>query len=893
MSHGVSPHCIDAEIAAWPLWSSAAFGARTTHLGRTSPGVLDAGTQSLWDGLEEYLRTRSGSSLEVLRRSRDAVWFGGETSTEVGLHRVLAHLARGGDADRPGNGLVFYGGRVGIGDFRGRDPAEAAERWRWISFVLPHDTLIAACGASEGLSPTADRVSLAGGPVQNLLRDSTGVTEAHLHVAAAPPFEAVWARLMARIGHDAPPKDKLERGVTTDMPFDQSRAFVRYLALAGLVRLVLARFLQAERAGACRDFSAFHRSDLRRLCQDTVHARRVRGALRAIQGGARFLTLPEVQATYRQMIPTTPSARPPDTRRDLAAADPLAADGFGGRGVFPETGFLARAMGYLYACERRGSADGAFEAVFWQYVRVRCRTFRFLTEVPGTAGFEWFRRHFSRVAAFKMGLDERGQVCAVLDLESAGCNLRSLEVRMTPESEWDKVRNQIRAVPRAMKAWGGEPGAKGCANLPEAGVVFHLVKDEFAHEKQQVSLHADPRSSDWRFGRLAQAWRAQANALATAVRKHPELLVFARGGDVCNLELSVPTWVVVPFFEGLREASREASRMLDRQGERIDPFRFTLHVGEDYRRLVEGLRRIHEAIEFGLIREGDRVGHAIALGVDPAAWASVHGQGVRQPREERLDDLLWELDRYVCQDARERVADATGRQGPVAAEALRLAQTIYGDTAPLITDLVDARRVRHDMAFLRRIGFPGPPARWLHGVQGGVVGRRAQRLTLLYLTDRAVFARGQEPIEIRVEDREPDMLAAMQQHLRRRMAALDVTVECNPSSNLLIGGLGGLDDHPVFRFQPEPGGRLPEGPVVPVAFGDDNPITFNTCLPEECVHLYHALVRRGAGAQEAQEWLDRVQTNAWRARFTLPESREERWWTRVNPERRDKAGRRV
>src|SRR5262249_45103508 len=132
------------------------------------------------------------------------------------------------------------------------------------------------------------------------------------------------------------------------------------------------------------------------------------------------------------------------------------------------------------------------------------------------------------------------------------------------------------------------------------------------------------------------------------------------------------------------------------------PVRATVHAGEDFRRLVEGLRRIHEPIEFGMIELGDRLGHAVALGEDPDRWLSA-ARVVVQPAEERLDDLLWERDRY----RRREIGVETGRLEHVRGEAIDLARYIYdSDERFDLDDLLAARRLRHDPAALAHVGYP-------------------------------------------------------------------------------------------------------------------------------------------------------------------------------------------
>ena len=116
------------------------------------------------------------------------------------------------------------------------------------------------------------------------------------------------------------------------------------------------------------------------------------------------------------------------------------------------------------------------------------------------------------------------------------------------------------------------------------------------------------------------------------------------------------------------------------------------------------------------------------------------------------------------------------------------------------------------------------------------------------------------------------MLREAQRWLRGRLGQLELCVESNPSSNLLIGRYERVEDHPAFRLQPLPGGATDGGDTVLLSVNTDNPATFSSCLADELAHIYYALLRRGVAAQDALAWLDRTRTNGWRSRFTLPVS---------------------
>ena len=84
------------------------------------------------------------------------------------------------------------------------------------------------------------------------------------------------------------------------------------------------------------------------------------------------------------------------------------------------------------------------------------------------------------------------------------------------------------------------------------------------------------------------------------------------------------------------EVFAHAYRYLD-----MDGIRRTYHVGEDYFDLTDGLRAIDEAIFFLRMRHGDRLGHCIALGINPKMYYESHRYHIPIPQQILLDNLVW------------------------------------------------------------------------------------------------------------------------------------------------------------------------------------------------------------------------------------------------------------
>lgn len=136
-----------------------------------------------------------------------------------------------------------------------------------------------------------------------------------------------------------------------------------------------------------------------------------------------------------------------------------------------------------------------------------------------------------------------------------------------------------------------------------------------------------------------------------------------------------------------------------------------------------------------------------------------------------------------------------------------------------------------------------------------------------YLTSRSVFDRGQVSEWVNPKE-EGAMLTLLQDQLRREVNDRGITVEINPTSNLLIGNLGDIERHPLWRLRPPL--HVDGQPSVSVCIGSDDPVTFGTTLREEYQLIEDALVLAGLSNNTVNAWLDDARKVGLRDRFTLP-----------------------
>jgi adenosine deaminase len=116
-----------------------------------------------------------------------------------------------------------------------------------------------------------------------------------------------------------------------------------------------------------------------------------------------------------------------------------------------------------------------------------------------------------------------------------------------------------------------------------------------------------------------------------------------------------------------------------------------------------------------------------------------------------------------------------------------------------------------------------------------------------------------------------DLVREVQDAMMRKMARMGVVVECNPSSNCVIGSFRDYAQHPIFRMlairsDGESGERL----VVTVNTDDIG--VFDTALQNEYVLLAAAMLDRGKSAEGSLDiglrQLEELRRNGFLASFS-------------------------
>lgn len=493
-----------------------------------------------------------------------------------------------------------------------------------------------------------------------------------------------------------------------------------------------------------------------------------------------------------------------------------------------ERAFLYQAFSTIY--ERRltdGGQAEAFEDLLYLYLLLKLQFRKEVIQLNDQMGFKNFALYENRKDLI---FDPYPEYCyeaynTAVNAALQGC-VKSHELRITPR---DSTLAQFRYIwkkDRDIAHSRGKP-----LQTPPEEAKLDMLKEPYFYVFHFVKTAMT--SAEWTNGgkkticprnvTVRNTIRKQALAIAGAMEQYDYLCARIRGIDACNVEIGCRPETFATEFRFLRNFIPLASLFNIPGTRRLLPkLSVTYHAGEDSLGLASGLRAIDEAILYLEMRRGDRIGHAVALGLDPEDFFAQKQYRIIEPKQDHLDDLVWLLFRS------EELGVAL--EGPLRQKmekrAYRLLHEIFGaDRAgrPTLQDYYHSWLLRGDSPERYRDGhyqhyfitnFGGMDAYQQYRYHQIMQVEHEENLDA-YRKDPAVAAlyvdyhfdcRVKESgLKPEVVPTTPDyirLLRDIQDKLQDVIMKKGISIECNPSSNLLITPVRRYDQHPIFRFCP-------------------------------------------------------------------------------------------
>lgn len=511
----------------------------------------------------------------------------------------------------------------------------------------------------------------------------------------------------------------------------------------------------------------------------------------------------------------------------------------------------------LYAVLERiiRSSDIRLYELFYRYILIKNSVLSFLVQVNDNKGFNNFKRFQDLKSVFL--LPPYDSMLITLPMwEAQRFNYSgAFEARVVPPDTPDGLLG----IQRSMTEVLPEDGDGGRLKW---SFIFHFIKIHDPGQPEESARDTIVRSKS----------RTGSAALKKLLESE-ECRKYISGIDAASAETACRPEAFAQVFRFLKATGYSA----------------TFHAGEDFYDIADGLRAIFEAVTFLGLESGDRIGHAIALGIDPQEFYRERHNYIALPAQWMLDNVVW---LYFYSRAHNVAVDPQTENFLLTTARNLLVEISFEQACGGAIDLFDyyqSMLLRGDCPEAYRDGafdsshscsLPSDGESWRSfSLQSSPrikeirqSNPNAARLYSIYHFDARVKRDGLRMKSAQVPKGYVSMITDLQDSIIREIAIRRLGIECCPSSNLKIGRLHRFDRHPIFRFMPIRGdeSRFP----LAVTVNTDDLGIFATSLPNEFSLLTLALLKTKDAngtprysSREVYDWIRLVIENGHKYRF--------------------------
>lgn len=193
--------------------------------------------------------------------------------------------------------------------------------------------------------------------------------------------------------------------------------------------------------------------------------------------------------------------------------------------------------------------------------------------------------------------------------------IKHVEGRFAPKDDIKKLKNLIKNI---MKGYN--------YNLKYSlGLVAHFIKGK---DKRNLQI-------GYRHYNLRKRLKIQAVNLVKLLENNKKFAKIFKGIDAAGNELDAGPEVFAPVFRYIKRSIEKSDKIEKKK------IGITFHAGEHFLDIISGIRYIYEAITFLDMKQGDRIGHGVALGIDPKMFLSRVGRNLYIRKGEFFDNLVF------------------------------------------------------------------------------------------------------------------------------------------------------------------------------------------------------------------------------------------------------------
>jgi len=701
-----------------------------------------------------------------------------------------------------------------------------------------------------------------------------GIAETHIHKGAGINFYISWQDLMTLTGKK---EEDYKRELFSDSVIGKEYGLEQYVMAMAIVRIVMANFLvYYEKTKSVNGNFLEYLKDvyksIEQKSKENLDYLLLELIEKVYQGNCvhndnfHFFALWERLKEQIGIIPD------PNVQRKSFDEDLLTKIFENTKSIqtAQENIFLFKSMRYL----DDKVDDEYFSKVFWQYIRIKNEVFQLKVQGNFIKGLLNFVQYFERSTHLE-SYPPKEYWKLILQNQFQNTHLKKLELRsgFGKSNSVDKIKYYLKntlinfleaylAILDEFCLLSEDPITllRDYKEAPLVGLVFHMIKvSDWAVPEKCWQNYCSMEQSEIYFQEIQDKYMRQVQALNELREEIPELAEYILGIDAASVENNTEPWVFAPVYEAARDG--KTHKILYSNSDtlsRVKNLGFTFHVGEDFRHLITGIRRVDEVIEHFKFHAGDRIGHGIALGINIDKWIA-NNQIVVLPRLEHLENLLWVWGMY--KDGKyTRCFDSSYLEQRI----LQLAQKIYIHMDGITVYALWKAYRRKFKSFV------------LEEQYKKVTKRKNNKLfcNFVNITDAEIWnehklycsyhcqvylERMLEPIQVEIGKQDREIIKQIQSIVAGKVSKEGIVVETNPSSNVAIGEVNHIFDHYIHNLN-QIVHDLEAGPenTVMISINSDDPSVFNTNVSNELAYIFYSLQEKGYSREDALLWIDKV-----------------------------------
>lgn len=534
--------------------------------------------------------------------------------------------------------------------------------------------------------------------------------------------------------------------------------------------------------------------------------------------------------------------------------------------------------------------------LFYAYILIKARFRAELIQVNDRVGFDNFQKYENRKFTFINGKQPYEKFAYNLAVSTTlkDQSIQSLEARVSPKLTDSKMKNTIKILDKVIlstrfnrhdflyktaelsELLSSRNDRAEKVNKDRYFYVAHFIKrkDKKYEESESIKSSVECRNYEKRKEIEIQA-RAIVNLKKSSASEGARIL----GIDAASSEFGCRPEVFAQAFRYIREFDFHDKTDLFRC-KKNPRMGLTFHAGEDFVELADGLRSIDEATRFLNLSQGDRIGHALALGTEAKKYYKGKRYNFVLSKQDLLDNIVWilaKMRKYGIIDM--KVKDRLIKQyykcmnyiynnnelRNVSHETYYDAWKLRGDDPYLyFEENMNQNKLNDFWGFCSKNNSKKKVQDYIRQEDGVFI-----KLYRAYHFDHEVKYRGQEQTQFEVFDEYIEVISKIQKAMQVEIAHRNIGIETNPSSNFLIGTFKRYDEHPILNFnnlgltynQEE----LAANPQLFVSINTDDQGVFSTYLENE--YALMALALEKAKDENGKcvynqamiyDWLDKV-----------------------------------